>query len=149
MKAKGGGDEPESLLDAIYRVGALEAVDRGFQEDDPKRWRHRRDAARVIVIFTDASYHATMSLPEASGGTLEDIKNHCVNNKLLLAIFAPEMSCYDDLAAIKKAEYETISEEDEDPRDGLTRFTSDQENFNAVLEQLAKSISKSSDVEML
>lgn len=149
MSAGGGGDEPESLLDAIYRVGSLESCERGFQEDDPKRWRHRRDAARIVVIFTDASFHPTMSLPEASGGSINDVNNLCVSNKLLLAIFAPEMPCYDDLSAIKKAEYVSICDEDEDPRDGLSRFTSDRENFKAVLEQLAKSISKSSDVEML
>lgn len=149
MKAKGGGDEPESLLDAIYRVGALGAVDRGFQEDDPKRWRHKYDAARVIVIFTDASYHPTMSIPDARDGMLSDVVNLCISEKLLLALFAPDMPCHNEISAIPGVEYRPTSAKGEDPQDGLAQFTSDQKKFSVVLEQLAKSISRSANVEKL
>ena len=142
MKAKGGGEEPDSLLDAIYRVGALEAVRRGLQEDDPRRWRHQRDAARVVVIFTDASYHPTMSLPEAIGGTLEDVGILCSNNKLLLAIFAPEMPCYDDLAAIKKSEYECTWEDGEDPIGSLNSYYATDGPGSACFDSLLAYISE-------
>jgi von Willebrand factor type A domain len=63
LEANGGGDEPESLLDALYTVAAMEAVPKGSQSEDPAKWRYRSDAARVVIVFTDASFKETMSIP--------------------------------------------------------------------------------------
>ena len=68
LEAAGGGDEPESLLDALYKVASMEATPKGAQSADPGKWRYRSDAARVVVVFTDASFKETMSVPEAKGG---------------------------------------------------------------------------------
>ncbi len=65
--ANGGGDEPESLLDALYTVAAMEAVPKGSQSEDPAKWRYRSDAARVVIVFTDASFKETMSIPAGEG----------------------------------------------------------------------------------
>jgi len=68
LQAAGGGDEPESLLDALYQVASMEAVPKGSQGEDEGKWRYRSDAARVVIVFTDASFKETMSLPQAKGG---------------------------------------------------------------------------------
>ena len=66
IAAVGGGDEPESLLDALFTVINVGAT--GPQEaPDPNKWRPRSAAARVVVIFTDAPYKPTMAIPEAAG----------------------------------------------------------------------------------
>jgi len=142
LKADGGGDEAESLLDAVYKVATMGSTVKGGQEENGK-WRYRSDAARVVIIFTDASYHTTMSLPEARGGDLKDVINACHENRIILSIFAPDMPCYDELSAIDKAEYEPVGSADDNPQEALACFTADQNNFRRTLEALAKSVSKS------
>ena len=61
LKAKGGGDEPESLLDALLTIADMEET--SHQENpDPFKWRHRRDAARAVCVFTDAPQRAARGL---------------------------------------------------------------------------------------
>ena len=59
LQADGGGDEPESLLEGIYHVATMEQTEKGVPLS-PNKWRYRGDGARVVVIFTDASYHDVM-----------------------------------------------------------------------------------------
>jgi hypothetical protein len=143
LKAYGGGDEPESLLDAIHIVANMGQSDRSAQELDPYKWRYRSGAARVVIVFTDATYHTTTK----EGGTLDDINLSCTSNRILLFIFAPELSCYDDLASIDKSEYEPIEiEGTESPVQALVRYTQDTEAFRQAMEMLGKSVSASADV---
>jgi len=72
LQAEGGDDEPESLLDALFKVANMGQTDKGAQSLDPARWRYRSDAARVVVVFTDASFKPAMSIPEARGGGLNE-----------------------------------------------------------------------------
>ena len=74
LGAEGGGDEPESLLDALFKTASMEASPKGSQSEDPGKWRYRSDAARVVVIFTDAPFKETMSIQEAKGGTLRMLR---------------------------------------------------------------------------
>ena len=60
----------KSLLDALYRVASMEASPKGAQFEETSKWRYRRDAARVVVVFTDASFKETMSILEAKDGAL-------------------------------------------------------------------------------
>lgn len=55
MAAAGGGDEPESMLDALYRAA----------KNTP--WRPVKDAHRFIVVFSDASTKSAMH-PSTVGG---------------------------------------------------------------------------------
>ena len=151
LKAEGGGDEPESLLDALFKVISKGQTDKGGQED-AQRWRYRSDAARVVVIFTDASFKPTLAISEAKGGTVSDIVNLCHSNRIILSIFAPDMPCYNDLAAIDKSEWESFSfdkADEQGAQKALVAFTANQDNFKKTLEQLAKSVSKSAAAETL
>lgn len=143
LQASGGGDEPESLLDALYKICSAPAVAKD-ESESPGSWRYRSAAARVVVVFTDASFKPTMAIPEARGGGIVDLSNLCTGNRIILSIFAPEMSCYDDLSVIQRSEYFPIS--GSDPQSALVAFTADQANFRQTLEQLAKSVSKSAEV---
>jgi hypothetical protein len=66
LTAEGGDDEPESLLDALFKVSNMGQTEKGAQSLDPAKWRYRSDAARVVVVFTDASFKPAMVIPEAS-----------------------------------------------------------------------------------
>jgi hypothetical protein len=151
VHAEGGGDEPESLLDALYQVATMGQTEALTQSFDPFKWRYRSQAARVVVAFTDASYHKIMTKP--SGGTVTDVINAIHTNRIILSLFAPAMECHDKLAEADKSEYNAIPWEASNPATGpqeaLARFTADQSNFRKTLEMLAKSVSASAQVEVL
>jgi len=145
LTAEGGDDEPESLLDALFRVSNMAQTEKGAQSLDPTKWRYRSDAARVVVVFTDASFKPTMSLPEAKGGGIQDVINAVINNRIILSLFAPDMPGYDELSQIDKSEWEAISYPGLNPQEALVKFTGDPTNFKNTLRQLAASVSKSAE----
>ncbi len=145
LQANGGGDEPESLLDALYKVASMEATPKGAQGEDPAKWRYRSDAARVVVVFTDAPFKETMSLPEAKGGSLQDVANVVMANRIILSLFAPNFEGYDRLSQIDKSEWEVVEFEGLSPQEALQKFTSDPVNFRTTMKQLAASVSRSAE----
>jgi len=152
LDADGGGDEPESLLDALYKIAKFGSTPKCAQEEDPLKWRYRSEAARVVVIFTDASFHGRTSLSEAPNLDWKEIANLVMQEKLRLSVYAPAMECYDDLTQIDKCEYMPIVFDPEVPNDAvykLREFTSDRANFKKTLDQLAKTVSASAVAETL
>ena len=145
LDAAGGGDEPESLLDALYKVASMEATPKGAQSSDPGKWRYRSDAARVVIVFTDASFKETMSIPEAQGGSLQDVANVVMANRIILSLFAPNFEGYDRLSQIDKSEWEVVEYEGLSPQEALKKFTLDPVNFRTTLKQLAASVSRSAE----
>ena len=145
LQAAGGGDEPESLLDALYKVATMEAAPKGAQTEDPGKWRYRSDAARVVIVFTDASFKETMGIPEAGGGSLQDVANVVMANRIILSLFAPNFEGYDRLSQIDKSEWEVVEFEGLNPQEALQKFTSDPVNFRTTLKQLAASVSRSAE----
>jgi hypothetical protein len=145
LRAEGGGDEPESLLDALYKVATMEASPKGAQAEEPTRWRYRSEAARVVVVFTDASFKESMSIPEAKGGGLQDVANVVMANRIILSLFAPNFEGYDRLSQIDKSEWEVVEYEGLNAQEALQKFTSDPANFRTTLKQLAASVSKSAE----
>jgi hypothetical protein len=142
LKAEGGGDEPESLLEAIYHLAVLPHTGKGEQAK-PTCWRYRSEAARVVVVFTDASFKEPLAKPP--GATFDDLVNQITNARLILSLFAPNLPCYEKLSSIDRSEWNPI-EGGKDPQESMRLYTSDQKHFNSVLEQLAKTISKSAEV---
>lgn len=152
LVAKGGGDEPESLLDALYKVAKFGSTPKMAQEEDPEMWRYRSEAARIVIVFSDASFHPTTSLAEAPKLDWQEIANLIMQEKIRLSIYAPQMSCYDDLSQIDKCEYMPIEFDPDVPNDAVYKlrdFTSDTANFQKTLEQLAKTVSVSAVAETL
>ena len=145
LRAQGGGDEPESLLDALYKVESMDATPKGAQSEDAGKWRYRSDAARVVVVFTDASFKETMSIPEAKGGALQDVANVVMANRIILSLFAPNFEGYDRLSQIDKSEWEVVEYEGLSAQEALQKFTADPANFRTTLKQLAASVSRSAE----
>ena len=145
LKAEGGGDEPESLLDTLFKVASMPASPKGSQTEDATKWRYRSDAARVVIVFTDASFKETMSIPEARGGSLQDVANVVMANRIILSLFAPNFEGYDRLSQIDKSEWEVVEFDGLTPQQALEKFTSDPGNFKTTLQQLAASVSRSAE----
>lgn len=145
LTAEAGGDTPESLLDAIFKVASMGQTEKDAQSDDPAKWRYRSSAARVVVVFTDATFKEPMTISEANGGGLDDVSNIVTANRIILSIFAPNFECYERLSEIDKSEWEVIELPGMTPQQALAKYTSDQENFRNTLRQLAASVSKSTE----
>jgi len=143
LEAKGGGDEPESLLDGLWKVAKMDSVEQGAQANE-NAWRDRHDAARCVIIFTDASTHLQTSIPEASGATFPDVVNAITASKLRISLYAPEAECYiNDIASIDGLEYDRVGTSSGDAQAAMKEFSSHTENFQKTMKQLAKSISQS------
>ena len=145
LQAAGGGDEPESLLDALFTVASMPATPKGAQIEDAGKWRYRSDAARVVIVFTDASFKETMGIEAAKGGSLQDVANLIMANRVILSLFAPNFEGYDRLSQIDKSEWEVVEFEGLNPQEALQKFTSDPVNFRTTLKQLAASVSRSAE----
>jgi hypothetical protein len=144
LRASGGDDEPESLLDGLHKVVSRGQTGAGATED-PRQWRFGRSAHRVVIIFSDATFKPRLSVPEAKGQTVDDVINLCHQNRIKLFIFAPEFDCYNGLSQVNPCEWEAIPFDSGDhhgPQKALAEFTSDQQRFVKVLEHLAKTISQ-------
>ena len=148
LEAKGGGDEPESLLDALWKLAKMPAATNAGDLADANSWRHRHDAARCVIVFTDASCHMETSIPEAGGASFDDVVREIISNKLRLSIFCPETDCYLALSEIDKSEVEFVGTLS-DAVNKMKEFTRDTEKFRRTMAQIAKSISVSSDTPLL
>jgi hypothetical protein len=137
--------ELKAQLAALYKVATMEAIAKGAQAVEPGKWRYRSDAARVVVVFTDASFKETMSIPEAKGGSLQDVANVVMANRIILSVFAPNFEGYDRLSQIDKSEWEVVEFEGLNAQEALQKFTSDPVNFRNTLKQLAASVSRSAE----
>jgi len=165
MQAGGGGDEPESLLDAIYKLAKMDQA--GVQDgEDMNKWRARGAAARTIIFFTDATFKIPMTIPEAVGGGVGDVITAIMSNRIILCGFCPEWQGYLDLASADRAEFEFVARLGDTPAlaglgkpgeegraamvasvGALKAKAADAAAFTKIMTQLAKSISKSVAVE--
>jgi len=131
VKYYGGGDEPESSLDALYRAIDL------FKDDPNKR-------KRVIVLFTDATPKELHSSTIEHTDLTRDDKLQLLVQKLeeertYLFLYGPVHKDYQYLSqeASDRVTYEALNEDGKDPRVALREL-----NFDKVLEILGKSISQ-------
>ncbi len=145
LHAEGGGDEPESLLEALYKVATMGQTEKN-DPPNPNKWRYRSSAARVVIIFTDATYHEPLAEPR--GAQFDDVVTALMSNRIILSIFAPDMPCYAKLSEVDKAEWNIITG-GSTPQESLASFTSNRENFRETMKQLAKTVSKTAEVPLL
>lgn len=139
---RGGGDEPESLLDAMMLVataGEMDLQATGSEEAGAK-WRPAGSAARIIIVFTDATYHETMSIPGFEGATVLDLYNVYKQKHIKPYFFVPSFPCYVALGRFKGAIVTSCGEEG---GTGLLEITKDDEKFMMLLDNLAKGVSQS------
>ncbi|MBQ3097624.1 MAG: hypothetical protein IJC66_05655, partial [Kiritimatiellae bacterium] len=145
LVATGGGDLPESLLDAMHAVISAPKSDRGVE--DPGMWRERHEAARALIVFTDAPYKPVMVAPGCRNGNWEDIRNLCVQEKILLTLVAPTSELpgyegFDFLGGINKANYLPIPPGSSGDDSMLDKFLNNKETLQKAIQAIAKTLSK-------
>lgn len=142
LTTKWGGDEPESLLDALWKLSKMpESAEDAMPE--PHKWRHRHNATRVVVVFTDATFHPEVSISEGKGAKSADVSREVMAAGIVLSIFCPEADCYHDLAMIDCCEINFIGDL-KNAVENMKSFTADIENFKKTLDQIAKTINVAS-----
>lgn len=123
LTATGGGDEPESTLDAIFRALKSE-------------WR--KPCNKCIVVFTDASCHPQMhpsTIESGQASDVDEVINQIYASRARLFLFAPKFEIYEALATADRVEYEVISS-----KQGLADV-----DFGKLLATLGKTVSASTE----
>lgn len=132
VKEGGGGDEPESSLDALYNV-----ITQGVF-DAP--WNER---TRVVVLFTDASpkeiKKETIGIDLTPDEAVEKLASDIKENHIHLYLYAPEHPHYETLKNLGE-DYVTYYSIKGDPVAGLKNL-----DFSKVMETLGKSVSQPSN----
>jgi hypothetical protein len=163
LEAKGGGGEPESLLDALYYLARLPPED-PLSPRGHTAWRPRREAHRFIVVFTDATFHPTFRNPAAVGPSslmqFEDVADSVEEAGIWLHIFAPDFDCFQPMSEIDRCKWHSIPLLVEASTDSfesaafdfsnlgahaLRRLVQDRTKFSDIMRALGKSISQSSN----
>src|SRR5262249_36336221 len=129
----------------LYKIANMGQTEKN-DAANPNKWRYRSSAARVVIIFTDASYHEPLAEPR--GAQLDDVVTALMSNRIILSTFAPDMPCYAKLSEVDKAEWNIITG-GSTPQESLASFTSNRENFRETMKQLAKTVSKTAEVPLL
>ncbi|VTT96665.1 Uncharacterized protein OS=Microvirga lotononidis GN=MicloDRAFT_00033000 PE=4 SV=1: VWA_2 [Gemmataceae bacterium] len=148
LTADGGGDEPETLLEALYKLAAMPAT--GPNADlDPNAWRPVGAARRFVVVFTDAPFKEPLREPR--GASIDDVILNLMTAKIVLHIFAPKkFDRYNTLAEVDKAQWYAIPlQEGQTAQAALADYTSDPSRFGKIIEQLAKTITVQSEVPLV
>lgn len=158
LVAVGGGDIPESMLDALFSVVGQEET-AADELPDPRKWRYRRAAARAVIAFTDAPFKPVIHAPQGRGGTVDDVINLIMEKRVLLTVVTPfqyldehdyirEFTEMNVLAEADKAEYLPLKDENGQTL-SLASFAQDREVITRLLTKLAKTLSKSVETQAL
>jgi hypothetical protein len=160
MQAQGGGDEPESLMDALYKVGAM--AESSIQEgEDANKWR--KGVHHCVIFFTDASFVRPMTIPEAAGGDVQDLANKLMESRIKMFGMAPEWNGYNELSAVPGSDIvyyikgDAVANLGKPGPEGkaaseaavraLQTYAIDQNTFRKFIEQIGKSVSKQAAAE--
>ena len=115
MVVKGGADEPESLLDALYMLGS--APQSGIQDvEDPSKWRYA--VPKVVAIFTDATFHLKATLPEIKDLDIHGVYEKIYKAKLRLFGLVPGWHGYDALSSFPRTNLTPFIKADDIPKLG-------------------------------
>lgn len=146
---------PESLLDALMLVlksGYLPIEKQDDDSEDARAWR-KNGVGRIVVVFTDAGFHPTMSynaqnsfFEEAQlypinlkGAGLDELENAIQTGFFKVYVFAPQKAEYDELSDLSNV---MIMQSDEE-NGGLSNMVNE-EHIARLIEDIIKGVSRSS-----
>ena len=143
LSAKDGGDIPESLLDAIYKVADAPKSGKGVEQ--PQAWRYRSEAVRAIIAFTDAPYKPRMTAPGIAGGDITTLRLLCVQERILLTVVAPkgvDDAAFELIEGIRYAKWVGVPAGQSGDGSPIDEFMNNREALQKVIQVIAKTITK-------
>lgn len=141
LEAVGGGNDPTSLLDAMYQVSQWVTAEKGLPPA-ANGWRHHHDAARGVIIFTDASCKNTFTSNDGSEGTVDDLIHAYHSAKLEVTLLAPEAPVYVDLSAMNGLAWEPVGVIGGNSNQVMADFIKDTDAFNKIIESFVSRLSR-------
>lgn len=146
LTADGGGDEAETLLEALYLLANMPAT----AIDEPLRpdaWRHVNAGRRFVIVFTDAPFKEPLRAPR--GASIDDVILNLMTAKIVLHMFAPaSIARFGTLEEVDKALWYKIPvNAGETAQDALKEYTADQSKFEKIIQLLAKTMTLQSSEE--
>jgi hypothetical protein len=145
LHADGGGDEPETLLEALYMLANMPSS--GPEEPlRPDAWRHVNSGRRFVIVFTDAPFKEPLRIPRDA--KIDDVILNLMTAKIVLHIFAPaSLPRFDTLEEVDKALWYKIPvNPGETAQKALEEYTNDQTKFEKIIQLLAKTMTNQSEV---
>lgn len=143
LNADGGGDEPESLLEALYMLANMPSstASEGLR---PDAWRPVNSGRRFVIVFTDAPFKEPLRLPKDA--TLDTVIVSLMTAKIVLHMFAPAtLSRFGTLEEVDKALWHKVPvAAGETAQKALEDYTADQSKFQKIIELLAKTMTQQS-----
>lgn len=143
LNADGGGDEPESLLEALYMLANMPASV-GSEGLQPEKWRPVNSGRRFVIVFTDAPFKEPLRLPKDA--TLDTVIVSLMTAKIVLHMFAPAtLARFGTLEEVDKALWHKVPvQSGETAQKALEDYTADQSKFQKIIELLAKTMTQQS-----
>ena len=144
LTADGGGDEPETLLEALYMLANMPATaaDESLRSD---AWRPVSAGRRFVIVFTDAPFKEPLRAPEGRDASTTVILN-LMTAKIVLHMFAPATPRrFGTLEEVDKALWYKIPvNAGENAQKALEEYTADQSKFEKIIQLLAKTMTQQS-----
>lgn len=126
LSAEGGGDDPESGLDALWVVA------------HDTQWRQLGYAHRVIVVLTDQPPKNPMHPATVPSGQANDVLAVCeylATNRIKVLVWAPYCEEWDLVGKIPRSQFNDVAK-DTDTYEGLRNV-----QFPEVYETIARTVS--------
>ena len=130
----GNSSSPQPLLDAMMAVATAGSVDSQATEENSDKWRERKSTPRFVIVFMDAGFHPTMSVPEYEGAGVKDLYNVYDQERIRPYFFATEDPSYELLGSFKGA----VRTWGSSGGDGLAALIGDSDGWRRTLEQLVR-----------
>jgi hypothetical protein len=143
LTADGGGDEPETLLEALYMLANMPTT--GPDEPlRPEAWRPVNAGRRFVIVFTDAPFKEPLRIPKDA--TLDTVIMSLMTARIVLHMFAPAtLSRFGTLEEVDKALWHKVPvNAGENAQKALEDYTSDQSKFEKIIQLLAKTMTQQS-----
>jgi hypothetical protein len=146
LTADGGGDEAETLLEALYLLANMPATNSG-EPLRPDAWRAVNAGRRFVIVFTDAPFKEPLRAPR--GASIDDVILNLMTAKIVLHMFAPAtIARFGTLEEVDKALWYKIPvNAGETAQQALQEYTADQSKFEKIIQLLAKTMTMQSSEE--
>ncbi|MCI0700473.1 MAG: VWA domain-containing protein [Planctomycetia bacterium] len=139
LTADGGGDEPETLLEALYILANMPSSTPN-EPLRPDAWREVNAGRRFVIVFTDAPFKEPLRMPR--GASIDDVILNLMTAKIVLHMFAPAtLTRFSTLEEVDKALwYKVPVNSGETAQKALEDYTADQSKFEKIIQLLAKTM---------
>ena len=136
----GGGDGPESLLEALDMILSCRVAERG-RDGNPNEWRAAGDAKRIVLLFTDAGYHESNQVQSPNTPSQIDAVVTRLNHmKIELVYVAPDTEQYDNFESADRS-FWTLKLSRPFAK-SLKDIATDNATFGRVMQAMAKTITR-------